>query len=135
MAEPWFETTHRLRFNDCDPAGHINNAVYAVMFEAGRTDLMLAAGLRVVGSPVAVVIVRLEIDFRHEMNWPGDVLIQTAIARIGQKSIHTRQRIFSADTLAAEGQGVLAVIDRETRRAIVLDEDWRQRFEPWMLPA
>ncbi len=75
------------------------------MFEAGRTDLMLAAGLRVVGSPVAVVIVRLEIDFRHEMNWPGDVLIQTGIARIGQKSIHTRQRIFSADTLAAEGAG------------------------------
>ena len=135
MAECWFETTHRLRFNDCDPSGHINNAVYSVMFEAGRTDLMLAAGLSPVGGPFAVVIVRLEIDFRHEMHWPGDVLIQTAIARVGQKSIHTSQRVLSGGTLAAEGRGVLAVIDRETRRAIVLDDGWRQRFEPWTLPA
>jgi acyl-CoA thioester hydrolase len=135
MADPWFETTHRLRFNDCDPAGHINNAVYAVMFEAGRTDLMLAAGMPVLGGPTAIVIVRLEIDFRHEMNWPGDVLIQTAIERIGRKSFHTRQRILKDGTLTAEGLGILAAIDRETRRPIVFDESWRQRFERWTLPA
>ncbi len=35
MAEPWFESTQTLRFNDCDPVGHINNAAYVVLFEAG----------------------------------------------------------------------------------------------------
>ncbi len=97
--------------------------------------MMLAAGVPALGGPTAIVIVRLEIDFRHEMGWPGEVLIQTAVARIGQKSIHTRQRLLKDGTLAAEGVAVLAVMDRETRRAIVLDDAWRQRFTPWTLPA
>ena len=31
-----FVTTQKLRFCDTDRLGHVNNAVYAVMYEAGR---------------------------------------------------------------------------------------------------
>jgi acyl-CoA thioesterase FadM len=34
-----FVTTQRLRFCDTDAAGHVNNAVYAMMCEAGRAEL------------------------------------------------------------------------------------------------
>jgi acyl-CoA thioester hydrolase len=135
MAEPWFETTHKLRYNDCDPAGHVNNAVYSTMAEAGRTDLMLAAGIHRPGVNYAMVIVRLEIDFKAEMNWPGDVVIATAVSRIGAKSIHMRQVIRANGRDCAHALSILAAIDKETRRAIVLDEDWRARFAPWTLPA
>ena len=40
-------TTHRLRFNDTDRLGHVNNAVFAVLLEPGRSDLAVAAGLPV----------------------------------------------------------------------------------------
>ena len=40
-------TVHRLRFNDTDKLGHVNNAVFAVMLEQGRSELMVAAGLPV----------------------------------------------------------------------------------------
>ncbi len=135
MAEPWFATTHKLRFGDCDPVGHVNNAVYSTLFEAGRTDLMYAAGLRLLSGPIGMVIVRLEIDFRREMTWPGDVVIETAVARLGNKSIHMRQKIQSGGELSAEAVSILAAIDRETRRAIVLDQSWRDRFAPWTLPG
>ena len=65
---PWHRTTHRLRFSDNDSVGHVNNAVYATLFEAGRTELMDAANVFVRGGPLAAVIVRLEIDFKHEMS-------------------------------------------------------------------
>lgn len=135
MAEGWFETTHRLRFNDCDASAHVNNAVYSTLFEAGRTDLMVAAGLRLLQEPFAIALVRIEIDYRREMTWPGDVLIRTAVGRIGGKSVHMRQTIAAAGTLTAEAASVLAVIDRATRRAIVLDQGWHDRFAPWLLPG
>jgi acyl-CoA thioester hydrolase len=135
MLEPWFATTHQLRFSDCDAVGHVNNAIYSTMFEAGRTELMYAAGMRLLSGPIGMVIVRLEIDFRSEMTWPGEMLIETAVARLGNKSIHMRQTIQSAGAVSAEALSILAAIDRQTRRAIVLDQSWRDRFAPWTLPG
>ena len=60
---PAFVTTHRLRFNDTDRLGHVNNAVFAVMLEQGRSELAVLAGLPVESSGQALVIVRLELDF------------------------------------------------------------------------
>ena len=45
-----FVTTQKLRFCDTDRLGHVNNAVYSVMCEAGRSELMQAAGLLEPGS-------------------------------------------------------------------------------------
>ncbi len=130
-----FVTTHKLRFSDCDMVGHVNNAIYSVMFEAGRTDLMQAAGIYRSDAAFSMVIVRLEIDFRREMNWPGDVVIETHVERIGGKSIHMRQVLTSAGETRADGLSVLAAIDRDSRRAIALDGSWRDRFAPWTIAA
>ncbi len=131
----WHRTTHRLRFSDNDSVGHVNNAVYAVMFEAGRTELMDAAGVFVRGGALAAVIVRLEIDFKHEMSWPGDVTIESAVERFGAKSVHIRQRVLSKGALTAEGLSVLVLIDRETRRSVPLSDEIRTHFLPWALPG
>ncbi len=134
-AGPWHETVHRLRFSDNDSVGHVNNAVYAVMFEAGRTELMDAAALFERGGPLSAVIVRLEIDFRREMSWPGEVTISSAVSRFGAKSFDIRQRIAKGGVVTAEGVSVIALIDRETRRAVPLDPGVRARFAPWTLPG
>ena len=134
-AGPWHETVHRLRFSDNDSVGHVNNAVYAVMFEAGRTELMEAAGLFERSGPLSAVIVRLEIDFKREMSWPGEVAISSAVSRLGAKSFDIRQRIAKSGLVTAEGISVIALIDRETRRAVPLDPGARTRLAPWTLPG
>ena len=131
--ETWHRTTQRLRFSDNDAVGHVNNAVYATLFEAGRTELMDAAGLFERGGTLAGVIVRLEIDFKHEMCWPGDVVIESAIARFGGKSVHIHQRVRFGGRIVADGLAILALIDRETRKAVPLGPDVRARFAPWTL--
>src|ERR1700690_1345943 len=90
MGEP-IVALQKLRFCDTDALGHVNNAVYAEMFEAGRVEMLVPLGL--LTGPHAVVIARLEIDFLREMNWPGTVRIETAIGRIGTKSMHVRQSL------------------------------------------
>jgi acyl-CoA thioester hydrolase len=130
MPEP-FVTTQRLRFCDSDQIGHINNSVYSVLYEAGRVELVRATGL--MGGPLAVVIVRLEIDFLREMNWPGEVRIETSVARIGTKSMHMRQRLLLEGEVTSRSRSVLAIIDPATRRAVPIPQEWRAAMAPFTL--
>ncbi len=126
-------TTHRLRFNDTDRLGHVNNAVFAVMLEQGRSELAVEAGLPVESSGQALVIVRLELDFLREMAWPGDVRVETEVARIGDRSIRLRQRLVHGDQVCARAATVLVVLDRDAGRATEI-RPWRASLERWLVP-
>jgi acyl-CoA thioester hydrolase len=126
-----FVTEQRLRFCDTDRLGHVNNAVYAVMYEAGRADMLGQAGLLSPGEGRAVVIARLEIDFLREMNWPATVSVESVVHRIGTKSFHLRQRLLVEGEVTSRAMSVLAVIDTQTRRAVPLEPAWRESFQNW----
>jgi len=123
-----------LRFCDTDMLGHVNNAVYASIYEAGRTDFLVDAGLLNLSLGFSPVIVRLEIDFIREMNWPATVVVETAIHKVGTKSIHTRQRALINGEVVSRAAGVLAVIDINTRRAVALSDEWRDVLGRYLMP-
>ncbi|MBV9813326.1 MAG: acyl-CoA thioesterase [Acetobacteraceae bacterium] len=128
-----FVTTQKLRFCDTDMLGHVNNAVYAVMYEAGRAELMEHTGLLDSRAGLGVVIARLELDFLAEMNWPGEVRIETWFARTGAKSLHVRQRLLVEESIVSRAASVLAVIDTATRKAVPIEPAWRDRLTPWII--
>ena len=125
---PAFLTTHRLRFNDTDRLGHVNNAVFAVMLEQGRSEMAIAAGLPLGDGAASLVIVRLELDFLREMTWPGDVRIETEVLRLGGRSFTLMQRLVFNDETSGRAQTVLVVLDREAKRAVAIDP-WRAALE------
>ena len=125
---PAFLTTHRLRFNDTDKLGHVNNAVFAVMLEQGRSEMAFEAGLPLGEGPVALVIVRLELDFVREMVWPGEVSIETEVLRLGGRSFTLQQRLVHQNEICARGQTVLVLLDREAKKAVSIDP-WREALE------
>ena len=126
-------TAHRLRFNDTDRLGHVNNAVFAVMLEQGRTELAFEAGLPVGVAGRSLVIVRLELDFLREMEWPGEVEIETWVARIGQRSMHVRQRLLLGGEECGRARTVLCVLDRATGRAAEIEPAWRESLARWLV--
>lgn len=126
-------TTHRIRFNDTDKLGHVNNAVFAVMLEQGRSELLQEAGLPMGDGGQAVVIVRMELDFVAEMTWPGDVRIETEVLRIGGRSFQFQQRLVSGGALCGRAVTVLVVMDRAARRAVPVDP-WRDALARWAVP-
>ena len=126
-------TNHRIRFNDTDRLGHVNNAVFAVMLEQGRAELMDWCGLPVGGQDEAVVIVRMELDFVAEMGWPGEVRIETQVMRLGGRSFTLHQRLVSGGELCAMGETVLVVLDRSLRKAVSIDP-WRPALAEWLAP-
>ncbi len=130
-----FSTIHRLRFNDTDRLGHVNNAVFAVMLEQGRSELAVEAGLPIESDTAALVIVRLELDFLREMAWPGAVTIETEVARLGERSFTLHQRLILEGELCARATTILVVMDRQVRRAVPLEGAWRESLARWQATA
>ncbi len=126
-------TIHRLRFNDTDQLGHVNNAVFVVMLEQGRAEMTREAGLPATSEHHAMVIVRLELDFVAEMHWPGDVTIETSVLRLGGRSFTMQQRLLSGGAECARAQTVMVVMDRATRRSVPIDP-WRECLSAYLVP-
>jgi len=122
-----FWTRDKLRYGDTDRQGHVNNAVYATFFETGRVEV-LHAGEAPPPAGTAFVLAQITIDFRLEMNWPGEVEIGTAIEALGNSSIRLRQGVFQNDVLCATAAAVIVLMDETTRRSTPLPDDMRGRL-------
>ena len=106
------------RWSDMDAYGHINNAVYLTYLEEARSRALSKIFARVPGE-TGYVIVRVEVDYRHELTREdGPVTVALAFTTLGRSSIRTRESLRGADgTLAIEATAVLAKFDRETRKS------------------
>jgi acyl-CoA thioester hydrolase len=128
-----FRIVEKLRYGDTDRQGHINNAVYATLSECARTAFLSDREDRFAPPGTDFVIVRLAIDFRRELLWPGTVEIGTGVSRIGNKSMTLEQGIFREGELAASVENVMAIMDNESRRAIPIPAATRARLEQFLL--
>ena len=110
-------TTDIIRYGDTDRQGHVNNAVFATFFESGRTRFFASRNASLRTTDTEFVIVRLEIDFRTELFFPGSVDIGTRVLKIGRSSFRLGQALFSGESCAATGECVMVVLDAESRKA------------------
>ena len=123
--------TDNIRYADLDPQGHVNNAVFSTYFETGRVAMFRDPNLGIGVENATYVLVRQEIDFLHELRWPGDVEIGTALAELGRSSFTVVQTIFHGDVCAAAGRATLVMMDTVSRRAHPLAPDAVARLEKW----
>lgn len=111
------QVVEKLRYRDTDRQGHVNNAVFSTLLEAGRVSVIYDPARPLAGAGCAFVIARLEVDFRAELNWPGEVVVGTAVAKIGRSSFELTQGIFQNDACAALSRSVIVQMDEATRRS------------------
>ena len=110
----------KLRYADTDRQGHINNAVFANSLEIGRAELLYDPAAPMAEPGTAFVIVRLELDFRSEMTWPGEVAIGTAVESVGHTSFKLRQALFQNDRCVALARTVIVQMNDRTHRSCSL---------------
>jgi acyl-CoA thioester hydrolase len=116
---PWVRTD-RVRFNDCDPMGHVNNALYSTFLEESR--------IQVLGGLEDFILGRVEIDFRAELR-PGDEIeVRTRCSRIGTKSFDLEHEIRVGERVAAEAKSVLVAYDYELGGSVPLPEELRAKL-------
>ncbi len=122
--------TQGLRYNDTDRQGHVNNAVFSTFLESGRMGFLVRPDLPALPDGCSLVLARLELDFRAELFWPGEVQVGTRLQRLGRSSIVLDQALFAGELCVAEGVSVVVLTDGATRRSTPWPEPMRAALAP-----
>jgi acyl-CoA thioester hydrolase len=118
-----------LRFSDEDNMGHINNVAYAAYVEQARVAF-IDAFLKSRGpGGIDYVLVNVNIDFHHEMHFPGAVDIGARLIRIGTKSITTGYGLFKDSENVATAGSVNVFFDIKSTKTIPIPEDLKRGLE------
>jgi acyl-CoA thioester hydrolase len=126
-------TRQQLRYADTDRQGHVNNAVFAVLLESGRVEVLYNEARPLADKNCAFVIARMEIDFRAELRWPGEVEIATAVGRVGSSSLELSQALFQNNECAAVAKSVIVQMNETTRRSHPLTDSTRDLLATWLV--
>ncbi|MEI6244329.1 MAG: thioesterase family protein [Acidobacteriota bacterium] len=128
--------THRLqvRFRDCDPLGHVNNAVYLTYLEQARFNLWRAqlgfqarsaeeAGPRGLG----FILARVEFDFRAQAKYGDDLDVKISLDSFGRTSFTYGYEIVNAATgqLVSTAKTILVRFDYDAQKPTPLDDAFK----------
>jgi acyl-CoA thioester hydrolase len=115
-----FVHRERVRFRDCDPMGHVNNAVFSTYLEQAR--------IGVLGDLDPFILAHVEIDFRAELRQGEEVEVRSRCSNVGTKSFELEHELRAGDRLVAEAKSVLVGYDYEAGRSVPLTEEQRRRL-------
>jgi acyl-CoA thioester hydrolase len=127
-----FRQTDNVRFADLDPNQHVNNAVYATYFETGRVTLVKDPRYGLIPAGLTWIMVRLDIQFRAELRWPGKIEMGLGVSKFGRTSVTLDQVVFSEGKCVASAQATTVLIDERTRKPAPLTEEVIAKFRPWL---
>jgi acyl-CoA thioester hydrolase len=122
-------TTDRLRYDDLDPVGHVNNKATGTFFETGRVTFMIGHLGPLTGARTLFLLVKNTIEYLAEIHYPGEVHVGTNLKRVGGSSVELAQVLYSGDTVAARAESVLVQIDSATRKSLRIGDDLRMRLD------
>ena len=114
-----YRLTDNVRFADLDPNQHVNNAV------KDRSFGLTPPGL-------GWMLVRLDIHFRAELRWPGNVEMGLGVAKFGRTSLTFDQVVFSEGKCVASARSVTVLIDESTRKPMPLTGEIIGKFQRWL---
>ena len=117
-----------VRFRDLDPMGHVNNAVFLTYIESARAAFLQHLGAVQTLEDLAIIVARIEIDFRAPVRFGDEVEISVRVSRFGDKSFDLEHELRVGDTLAAEAKTVLVTYDYERREPVAIPAAWREKL-------
>ena len=129
-AQPWF----------CDVMGHMNIRYFMTMFDESSYQLLFEV-FAWTGNPdnnggQGWADVKHVIEYQAEVR-AGDLLeVRGCISKVGNKSIGIRYEMHNSarNELAATLDCVCVLIDLESRRAVALSDDQRERATQHLAP-
>ena len=132
---------HRLdvRFRDCDPMGHANNAVYLTYLEQARfahwRDVWGFDFERLPSGTPGVILARAEIDYRIPARY-GDVLdIRIGLERIGRTSFtYVYEIVDQQGRTVANARTVQVMYDYASAKAVPISAELKSRLGPPIVP-
>ncbi|MGB3750346.1 MAG: thioesterase family protein [Arcobacteraceae bacterium] len=117
------------RFLETDALGHINNNTYGVWFEAARDEFFR---IFVPDSDIKkwnLVIAHSSFDFLKEVFWGKQVIVKTAVSKIGTSSVELSHAVYQDGKLCTTGKCVLIHYDFAQKVSMPIGDDIRSVLE------
>ena len=88
----------QIRFNDIDPLGHVNNAVYFPLFDLGKAKYFeTVTDGKVDWKHVNIVIANVNCNFLAPIFFNEPIEVQTQVTEIGNSSFRVFQRLVNTE--------------------------------------
>ncbi len=110
-----FVTFDKVRYNDTDRQGHVNNAVFATFFETGRVEMLYQPSHQFLSDDCSFVVAKSTIELIAEIHWPGQVDIGTGIVRIGNNSLVIAANLYQQGRLVATSETMVVQVNTQTK--------------------
>lgn len=118
----------QIRFNDIDALGHINNNIYLSYFDLGKiTYFENLKASYVSWTDGIIVIARVEMDFLAPVFYKEQIVVETKVTKVGNKSAVFYQQIRNSltDEIKCTCTSVVVAYNPSTRSAMPIPEIWR----------
>ena len=128
-----FRHSLEVRFRDCDPMGHVNNAVYLTYLEQARfahwREVWGFELERLPADTPGVILARAEIDYRIPAKY-GDVLeVRIGLERIGRTSFtYVYEVVDQRAQVVATARSVLVMYDYAIGKPKPISDELRARL-------
>lgn len=124
------------RFSDVDLFGHVNNVYIQDYFDLGKTDFYT----NVLGDTMnwhkdALVIVSVHSDYMEQTRYKDEVYVETAIAKIGNKSFTFLQKLIDREKgrVNAICRTVVVGFDFEKQVSMPLLPYWVEQIREYLV--
>jgi acyl-CoA thioester hydrolase len=87
----------RVRWRDLDAFNHVNNSTFLTYLEEARLVWLSGIEGEWKSDSFSPVLAASQINFRSQIEWPGELVVEVRCERIGNSSLTLAHRITSAD--------------------------------------
>lgn len=123
----------QLRFSDVDRFGHVNNSVYFSLFDMCKTRYFNDVVGTDIFDRMAPVVVHIEANFISPVYFPDEIVIDTSIVKIGNKSFTLMQRALNQRTeeVKCYCETVMVMLDTVTNESVEIDSEFRTKVSSY----
>ncbi|MDP1571391.1 MAG: thioesterase family protein [Vicinamibacterales bacterium] len=131
MSEFRFSKRIEVRFRDCDPMGHVNNAVYLTYLEVARFAYWRHVFAGHDAGGLQFILARMECDFRAQAAMGEELDVHVRVSRLGRSSFDFDAEIVRVadDVRILESRAVMVVYDYAAQTPVPIPEAARRRIE------
>lgn len=105
----------RVRYSETDAMGFLHHANFFNYFEMGRIELLRASGgnyAKMEEQGLFIVVVEIRCRYRSPAKYDDLLTLRTSLKRVTAARLEHVYQVFRGETLLAEGESVLACVDR-----------------------
>jgi acyl-CoA thioester hydrolase len=121
----------QIRFNDADPAQHVNNTVYQEYFDLGKVSYFREVTENPMNfNGISMVVASFKVDFFQPVFLDDKIEVKTRISVLGTKSLEMVQHLYKVGESSPKAVSVTIMVcyNYSTQLSEGIPEAWKEKI-------